>query len=102
MLHGGRGGEVCGDVGGRGRRRVCGARDLAAMSFEKEGSAESFGLSETLSAPGGNSFLDAELRRGFVRKVYGILAAQLLLTFGMCVHLYTRPALGARAGEEVP
>ena len=29
---------------------------------------------------------DAEMRRGFIRKVYGILSAQLMLTFGK----YTR------------
>ena len=46
---------------------------------------EDQGLSETLSAPSVHGFSDAVLRRGFVRKVYGILAAQLLLTFGMCV-----------------
>ena len=33
---------------------------------------------------GGNcKFLDMETRKGFVKKVYGILAVQLLITFAM-------------------
>lgn len=40
--------------------------------------------SATLGASGGTAWqLDAVLRRGFIRKVYGILTAQLALTFGM-------------------
>jgi hypothetical protein len=27
-------------------------------------------------------FMDAEVRRGFIQKVYGILTVQLLITFG--------------------
>jgi len=38
----------------------------------------------TLGAGGSSAWqLDAVLRRGFIRKVYGILTAQLALTFGM-------------------
>ena len=33
---------------------------------------------------GGNcKFLDMDTRKGFVKKVYGILGIQLLITFGM-------------------
>lgn len=45
------------------------------MSLQKEDSSASL-ISES-------SGIEAALRRGFVRKVYGILSAQLLLTFGM-------------------
>ena len=39
-------------------------------------------------ASGGRGFSDKAIRRGFIRKVYGILSLQLMVTFGI-IMLFT-------------
>ena len=52
------------------------------MSNRDSEFGETYGLTNHKISDGQDWTLDDEMRRGFIRKVYGILSAQLMLTFG--------------------
>jgi FtsH-binding integral membrane protein len=82
------------------------ARDEKAAQAEEAhtllGSGGGSSGTATLGAAGSAAWqLDAVLRRGFIRKVYGILAAQLTLTFGMIfLFVFVEPAKVRLCGME--
>ena len=52
------------------------------MSNRDSEFGETYGLTNHKISDGQDWTLDDTIRRGFIRKVYGILSAQLMLTFG--------------------